>query len=131
MEEFEDSILAVLRQEKEEGEMAFAEMEVRKAQNLLEHADEIYARAPRQWIVGDKEKTETKGQEKPFSSMSCFVSLFLAVLARIASMIPDILLASCRVEQASLSRSGGSTVGRWQCQRQAATVSKAKARRRP
>ena len=61
MESFEESIAAILKQEHEESEMANAEMQVRKAQNMLDHADEIYSRAPRQWIVGEKQKSETKG----------------------------------------------------------------------
>ena len=41
--------------------MSIAEMEQRKAENLIVHHDEIHARAPRTWIVSSKQKLETKG----------------------------------------------------------------------
>eukprot|EP00038_Savillea_parva_P026788 m.56197 g.56197 ORF g.56197 m.56197 type:complete len:810 (-) comp7660_c0_seq1:75-2504(-) len=54
----EGSIKHVLEEEKADAEIDRAEMEVTKAQNLIEHRDEILARAPRQWIVSGKEKTD-------------------------------------------------------------------------
>jgi hypothetical protein len=37
-----------------------AEMEVSRAQNIIEHADEINARPAREWFVGNKQKETTK-----------------------------------------------------------------------
>ena len=37
-----------------------AEMEVRKAENMIVHSEEINAREPRKWIQTKKEKEEAK-----------------------------------------------------------------------
>jgi hypothetical protein len=37
-----------------------AEMEVSRAQNIIEHADEIKARPAREWFIGNKQKETTK-----------------------------------------------------------------------
>lgn len=54
----EPSIKQVFAEEKVDAEMDQAEMEATKAQNLLEHRDEIMARAPREWIVSGREKAD-------------------------------------------------------------------------
>lgn len=33
-----------------------------KAQNLIDHKDEIYSRAPRTWIQSNQQRKETKGR---------------------------------------------------------------------
>lgn len=38
-----------------------AEMEQRKAENLILHHDEIHSRAPRTWIVSEAQKQQSKG----------------------------------------------------------------------
>jgi ATP-dependent RNA helicase DDX27 len=37
------------------------EMQVTKAQNLIDHKDEIYSRAPRTWIQTTQQRKEAKG----------------------------------------------------------------------
>ncbi len=41
--------------------MAQADMQVRKAQNMIDHEDEIFSRAPRQWIMDETRRKDTKG----------------------------------------------------------------------
>ena len=42
-------------------QLMMAEMEQRKAENLILHQDEIHARAPRTWIVSAQQKEASKG----------------------------------------------------------------------
>ena len=57
----EETVRSILKEEAEDKEMSIAEMEQRKAENLIVHHDEIHARAPRTWIVSSKQKLQTKG----------------------------------------------------------------------
>ncbi|KAK8157706.1 P-loop containing nucleoside triphosphate hydrolase protein [Phyllosticta citrichinensis] len=52
----EDEVEAVLKEEKEEKALSQAEMEVRKGENLVTHADEIMARPRRTWFETEKDK---------------------------------------------------------------------------
>jgi ATP-dependent RNA helicase DDX27 len=52
------AIKHVLAEERTDAALDQAEMEATKAQNLLEHRDEILARAPREWIMSGREKEE-------------------------------------------------------------------------
>ncbi|WCJ35081.1 ATP-dependent RNA helicase DRS1 [Euphorbia peplus] len=56
IEQMEDQVAAVLREEREEIILRKAEMEVTKAENLITHRDEIFARPKRTWFVTEKEK---------------------------------------------------------------------------
>lgn len=51
-----EPIKKILKEEREEAALGVAEMEIRKAENMLVYEDEIKARAPRTWIVSEKEK---------------------------------------------------------------------------
>eukprot|EP00041_Stephanoeca_diplocostata_P025562 m.671598 g.671598 ORF g.671598 m.671598 type:complete len:776 (+) comp22774_c0_seq3:184-2511(+) len=59
IDKMEPAIRRVLEEEKMDKEMDQAEMEATKASNLLEHRDEIMARAPRTWITSQKGKEDT------------------------------------------------------------------------
>ncbi|XP_042036137.1 DEAD-box ATP-dependent RNA helicase 28-like [Salvia splendens] len=56
IEQMEDQVASILREEKEEMALRKAEMEVTKAENMIAHRDEIYARPKRTWFVTEKEK---------------------------------------------------------------------------
>lgn len=56
----EPTIKTVLIEEKEEASLDFAEMELRKAENMMKHKEEIISRAPRTWIMSADEKKEAK-----------------------------------------------------------------------
>ena len=44
--------------------MEKAEMELKKAQNILEHKTEISSRAPRIWFQSEQDKKRTKNQSR-------------------------------------------------------------------
>lgn len=56
----EDEIREILQNEKQDKEIAEMEMQVTKAQNILEHEDEIKARPKREWFQTEKERQEQK-----------------------------------------------------------------------
>jgi len=59
----QDQIKEQLQSERQDKELEMAEMEVKKAQNLVFHADEIYARPKRTWFRSSstkKQKTKRK-----------------------------------------------------------------------
>ncbi|KZV33161.1 DEAD-box ATP-dependent RNA helicase 28 [Dorcoceras hygrometricum] len=56
IEHMEDQVTSILREEKEEMAIRKAEMEATKAENMIAHKDEIYARPKRTWFVTEKEK---------------------------------------------------------------------------
>jgi len=60
VEGWEDSVRAVLSAEREERALRLADMEVAKASNLIEHADEIASRPARSWFVSEKQKDAAK-----------------------------------------------------------------------
>lgn len=51
-----DEVDAILHEEKELKQMGEAERDVRKAENVMEHEDEIKARPKRTWFESEKEK---------------------------------------------------------------------------
>jgi ATP-dependent RNA helicase DDX27 len=61
LEELEDEVEEVLKEEKEEKAMRIAEMEVRKGENVMRYQDEIMARPKRTWFATEKEKAASKG----------------------------------------------------------------------
>ncbi|GAB4852547.1 DEAD-box ATP-dependent RNA helicase 28 [Ancistrocladus abbreviatus] len=56
IEQMEDQVSAILQEEKEEMALRKAEMEAAKAENMIEHKDEIFSRPKRTWFVTEKEK---------------------------------------------------------------------------
>lgn len=56
IEQMEDQVASVLREEREEMALRKAEMEVDKAENMITHRDEIFSRPKRTWFVTEKEK---------------------------------------------------------------------------
>eukprot|EP01091_Cochliopodium_minus_P014515 TRINITY_DN4938_c1_g1_i1.p1 TRINITY_DN4938_c1_g1~~TRINITY_DN4938_c1_g1_i1.p1 ORF type:complete len:850 (+),score=335.73 TRINITY_DN4938_c1_g1_i1:376-2925(+) len=60
IEGIEKDIDRVLFQEKHEKQLRIAQMELSKAQNLIDHQDEIYARPKKEWFQSTGEKTDIK-----------------------------------------------------------------------
>lgn len=56
IEQMEDQVASVLREEREEMALRKAEMEADKAENMITHRDEIFSRPKRTWFVTEKEK---------------------------------------------------------------------------
>ena len=61
LEDLEDEITEILKEEDEERQMRIAEMEVRKGENVIKHQDEIMSRPKRDWFQTKKEKAVAKG----------------------------------------------------------------------
>ncbi|CAN6988248.1 unnamed protein product [Brassica rapa subsp. trilocularis] len=64
IDEMEDQYSTVIREEREERALRKAEMEFAKAENMIEHRDEIYARPKRTWFMTEKEKKLVAKAEK-------------------------------------------------------------------
>lgn len=64
----EDEIAAVMREEKEEKVMATAEMQMRRADNIMTHEKEILARPKKTWFQGEKDKKEAR--ERSFAALN-------------------------------------------------------------
>ncbi|KAK3905086.1 ATP-dependent RNA helicase DRS1 [Staphylotrichum tortipilum] len=56
VDDMEEEIEEVLREEKEEKQLAQVEMQVKKGENLIKHEDEIHARPKRTWFETEKDK---------------------------------------------------------------------------
>ncbi|EOY15057.1 DEA(D/H)-box RNA helicase family protein isoform 2 [Theobroma cacao] len=56
IEEKEDKVAEVIEEERAERALRKAEMEATKAENMIAHKDEIYARPKRTWFMTEKEK---------------------------------------------------------------------------
>ncbi|KAJ0716140.1 putative RNA helicase [Helianthus annuus] len=56
IEQMEDQVASILREEREEMALRKAEMEADKAENMIRHRDEIFSRPKRTWFVTEKEK---------------------------------------------------------------------------
>jgi ATP-dependent RNA helicase DDX27 len=52
----EDEIDEILKEEKEEKQLASASMELTRGENLVKHEDEIMSRPKRTWFESEKEK---------------------------------------------------------------------------
>ena len=61
LEELEEEVEAVLKEEKEERAMRIAEMEIRKGENIVKYEDEIMARPKRTWFTSERGKAIAKG----------------------------------------------------------------------
>ncbi|GAB5590860.1 nucleolar DEAD-box protein required for synthesis of 60S ribosomal subunit [Umbelopsis nana] len=60
LESITEQVKDVMKQEKEDKAMRQAEMELKKSENLLVHANEIYSRPARTWFQSDKDKKKSK-----------------------------------------------------------------------
>ncbi|KAG9442652.1 hypothetical protein H6P81_018506 [Aristolochia fimbriata] len=56
IDEMEEQVAAVLQEEREERVLRKAEMEAAKAENMIEHKEEIFSRPKRTWFATEKEK---------------------------------------------------------------------------
>lgn len=64
VEEMKVEIDEVLKEEKEEKQLAQAEMQVTRGQNLIKHESEIMARPKRTWFESEKEKKKAKDRAR-------------------------------------------------------------------
>ncbi|PGH30810.1 ATP-dependent RNA helicase DDX27 [[Emmonsia] crescens] len=60
VEEMEEEVKEILKEEKEEKQLAQAEMEVTRGSNLIHHDREIMSRPKRTWFENEKEKLQAK-----------------------------------------------------------------------
>ncbi|CAH8362742.1 unnamed protein product [Eruca vesicaria subsp. sativa] len=81
IDEMEDQYSAVIRLEREERALRKAEMEFAKAENMIEHRDEIYARPKRTWFMTEKEKKLVSKAEKDSAGNSSGNELVSADIA--------------------------------------------------
>ncbi|XP_074279079.1 DEAD-box ATP-dependent RNA helicase 28 [Silene latifolia] len=56
IEQMEDQVTAVMQEEREEMALRKAEMEAAKAENMIEHKDEIFSRPKKTWFMTEKAK---------------------------------------------------------------------------
>merc|ERR1712183_1225241 len=64
IEELEKDIKDILKQEETEKELRIADMQVKKAQNLIVHRDEIMSRPVRTFIKPEKKQNSKKSDAK-------------------------------------------------------------------
>lgn len=55
----------LMQDEREERELRKVEMQTQKAENMIEHEAEIYARPPRTWFQTEKQKKESAKRGRP------------------------------------------------------------------
>ncbi len=60
----EKDICMISKQEQEEKELRVTEMKVNKAQNILEHEEEIKSRPKRTWFQSHSERMQERGRVK-------------------------------------------------------------------
>lgn len=60
VEEMQEEVNDILREEREEKQLARAEMEVTRGENLIRHEREIMSRPKRTWFESEKEKMRAK-----------------------------------------------------------------------
>ena len=60
VENLQDEVEAILKEEKEEKALAGAEMHLRKGENVMEHESEIKSRPKRTWFESEREKQIAK-----------------------------------------------------------------------
>ncbi|GJU75016.1 DEAD-box ATP-dependent RNA helicase 28 [Tanacetum coccineum] len=86
IEQMEDQVASILREEREEMALRKAEMEAVKAENMITHRDEIFSRPKRTWFVTEKEKKLVANAGKTvchggdFSKHNLFRMLLLEML---------------------------------------------------
>lgn len=64
LDELKPEVDAVLREEKEERALRVAEMELKKGENMVQHADEIFSRPKRTWFQSGTDKTQASAISK-------------------------------------------------------------------
>ncbi|XP_021755300.1 DEAD-box ATP-dependent RNA helicase 28-like isoform X1 [Chenopodium quinoa] len=67
IEQMEDQVATILREEKEEMALRKAEMEAAKAENMIEHREEIFSRPKKTWFITEKEKNLIAKEVKGYS----------------------------------------------------------------
>jgi ATP-dependent RNA helicase DDX27 len=60
VDEMQDEIEEILKEEKEDKQLAQVEMQVRKGENMINHEDEIKGRPKRTWFESEIEKSAAK-----------------------------------------------------------------------
>lgn len=70
IDSLEKAVKGVLKEEKHEREMRMAEMELNKANNVLKHSEEIYARPARTWFQSVGEKLDEKAKARREQGLS-------------------------------------------------------------
>ena len=61
LEELNDEIAAILKEENEEKAVRQAEMELKKGENMIEYEKEIFSRPARTWFQSERKKLNAKG----------------------------------------------------------------------
>ena len=74
LEELNDEIAAILKEENEEKAVRQAEMELKKGENMIEYEKEIFSRPARTWFQSGKKNLNAKGA--PDLSYATCLSLF-------------------------------------------------------
>jgi ATP-dependent RNA helicase DDX27 len=64
IDSFENDILKIIDQERIEREIRLAEMEVKKAQNMIDYRQEIYSRPNREWFISKGMKQKIREESK-------------------------------------------------------------------
>ena len=59
IDSMEEAVKQVLKEERQEKALRLGDMELRKAQNILKHEDEIYGRPKRTWFQSDGERMQS------------------------------------------------------------------------
>ncbi|XP_020584076.1 DEAD-box ATP-dependent RNA helicase 28 [Phalaenopsis equestris] len=68
IEENEDQISLILREEREERELRKVEMEATKVENMIKHKEDIFSRPKKTWFATEKEKKLLAKASKEFAS---------------------------------------------------------------
>lgn len=64
IDEMDDEIVEIMQEEKEEKQLAHAEMQVKKGENLIQHREEIKSRPRRTWFETEHDKKKAKQSGK-------------------------------------------------------------------
>lgn len=64
IEEYEYDVRKIIDQERIEREIRLAEMEVKKAQNMITYREEIYSRPKREWFMSNSMKNKIQEEAK-------------------------------------------------------------------
>ena len=62
LESILSDVTSILREEREEQAMRKANMEITKAENIMNHSEEIHSRPKKTWFISEKDKKLLKGQ---------------------------------------------------------------------
>lgn len=64
IDDLEMDVKRIIDQERIEREIRLAEMEVKKAQNMITYRDEIYSRPKKEWFMSSKMRKDIKEEAK-------------------------------------------------------------------